>query len=181
MKITTLGIDLAKNVFHLCGVEAHGKVILRKRLSRKTLLGFVAKLPPCLIGLEACGGAHYWARTFRRLGHEVKLMPPQYVKPYVKTNKNDTNDAEAICEAVGRPTMRFVGIKEVGQQDIQTLHRIRSGSLQARTRIVNQARGLLAEYGIVVGRQIRQLRRRLPEILEEADNGLPPPPDFFGH
>ena len=153
MKITTLGIDLAKNVFHVHGENARGKVVVRKRLSRKKLLEFVANLPPCLIGMEACGGAHYWAREVRKLEHEVKLMPPQYVKPYVKTNKNDSNDAEAICEAVRRPNMRFVGIKEVAQQDIQSLHRIRSGFLQSRTRVVNQARGLLAEYGIVVGKQ----------------------------
>jgi transposase len=122
--------------------------------------------------MEACGGAHYWARTIRQLGHEVKLMPPQYVKPYVKTNKNDYNDAEAICEAARRPNMRFVGIKEVAQQDIQSLHRIRSGFLQARTRVVNQSRGLLAEYGIVVARAVGALRRRLPEILEDSENEL---------
>jgi len=172
MKIKTLGVDLAKNLFHLHGVDAHGKVLVRKRLNRNKLLEFMANLPPCLIGMEACGGAHYWAREFRELGHEVKLMPPQYVKPYVKTNKTDYNDAEAICEAVGRPSMRFVGIKEVAQQDVQGLHRIRSGFMQARTRVVNQTRGLLAEYGIVVGRQVGQLRRRLPEILEDGENGL---------
>ena len=172
MKITTLGIDLAKTVFHMHGEDARGKVVIRKRLSRKTLTALVANLPPCLIGMEACGGAHYWAREFRQLGHEVKLMPPQYVKPYVKTNKNDRNDAEAICEAVRRPNMRFVGIKAVGQQDIQALHRIRSGFLQARTRVVNQARGLLAEYGIVVARQVGQLRRRLPEIVADSENEL---------
>jgi transposase len=172
MKIKTLGVDLAKNVFHLHGVDAHGKVLVRKRLNRNKLLEFMANLPPCLIGMEACGGAHYWAREFGELGHEVKLMPPQYVKPYVKTNKTDYHDAEAICEAVGQPSMRFVGIKEVAQQDVQGLHRIRSGFMQARTRVVNQTRGLLAEYGIVVGRQVGQLRRRLPEILEDGENGL---------
>lgn len=172
MKIKTLGIDLAKSVFHLYGVDAHGKALMKKRLSRKKLLEFMVNLPPCLVGMEACGGAHYWARTFREQGHEVKLLPPQYVKPYVKTNKNDYNDAEAICEAMSRPNMRFVGIKSVDQQDIQGLHRIRSGFMQARTRVVNQARGLLAEYGIVVGRQVGQFRRRLPEILEDSENGL---------
>jgi transposase len=172
MKIKTLGIDLAKSVFHLYGVDAHGKAHMKKRLSRKKLLEFMVNLPPCLVGMEACGGAHYWARTFREQGHEVKLLPPQYVKPYVKTNKNDYNDAEAICEAMSRPNMRFVGIKSVDQQDIQGLHRIRSGFMQARTRVVNQARGLLAEYGIVVGRQVGRLRRRLPEILEDSENGL---------
>ena len=172
MKIKTLGIDLAKNLFHLYGVDARGKRLLKKRLNRKNLVEFMANLPSCLIGMEACGGAHYWARVFREQGHEVKLMPPQYVKPYVKTNKNDYNDAEAICEAVSRPNMRFVGIKDVAQQDIQSLHRIRSGFMQARTRVVNQTRGLLAEYGLVVGKQVGQLRRRLPEILEDGENGL---------
>lgn len=172
MKIRTLGIDLAKSVFHVYGVDTLGKRCIRKRLSRKKLREFMANLPPCLVGMEACGGAHFWARAFRVLGHDVKLMPPQYVKPYVKTNKNDYNDAEAICEAVDRPNMRYVGVKEVEQQDIQSLHRIRSGFLQARTRVVNQARGLLAEYGIVVGKQVSQLRRRLPEILESCDNEL---------
>lgn len=172
MKITTLGIDLAKNVFHVHGEDANGKVVIRKRVSRNKLPEFIANLPSCLIGMEACGGAHYWARAFRKVNHQVKLMPPQYVKPYVKTNKNDYNDAEAICEAVRRPNMRFVGIKEIEQQDIQSLHRIRSGYMQSRTRIVNQTRGLLSEYGIVVGRQIGQLRCRLPEILEDGDNQL---------
>ena len=106
MKIKTLGIDLAKSIFHLYGVDAHGKALMKKQLSRKKLLEFMANLPPCLVGMEACGGAHYWGRSFRELGHEVKLLPPQYVKPYVKTNKNDYNDAEAICEAISRPNMR---------------------------------------------------------------------------
>jgi len=172
MKIRTLGIDLAKNVFHVHGEDAKGKVVIRQRLSRKKLPEFIANLPSCLIGMEACGGAHYWARTFRKMDHQVKLMPPQYVKPYVKTNKNDYNDAEAICEAVRRPNMRFVGIKEIEQQDIQSLHRIRSGYMQARTRLVNQIRGLLSEYGIVIGRQVGQLRCRLPGILEDGENQL---------
>lgn len=172
MKITALGIDLAKRVFHLYGVDRHGKGVLKKRLSRNKLEAFLANLPACLVGMEACGGAHYWARVISQHGHEVKLMPPQYVKPYVKTNKNDWNDAEAICEAVGRPNMRYVGVKAVEQQDLQSLHRIRSGYVQARTRVVNQARGLLTEYGIVVSRQIGQLRGKLPEILEAGENGL---------
>ena len=137
MKIKTLGIDLAKSIFHLYGVDEHGKALMKKQLSRKKLLEFMANLPPCLVGMEACGGAHYWGRAFRELGHEVKLLPPQYVKPYVKTNKNDYNDAEAICEAMSRPSMRFVGIKSVVRQDVQALHRIRSGFIQGRTRLVN--------------------------------------------
>lgn len=172
MTIKTLGIDLAKNVFHLHGVDEHGKSVLQKRLSRKKLLIYMANLPVCRVGMEACGGAHYWAREFSKLGHEVRLMSPQFVKPYVKGNKNDDNDAEGICEAVSRPNMRFVGIKAVWQQDIQALHRIRSGYMQSRTRVVNRTRGLLAEYGIVVARQVSQLRRRLPEILESCDNEL---------
>ena len=120
MNITTLGIDIAKSVFHLHGTNKQGKVDLKKRLRREQLLTYMQNLPPCLVAMEACGGAHYWARKFESYGHKVKLMAPQYVKPYVKTNKNDSNDAEAINEAVGRPTMRFVGIKALWQQDIQT-------------------------------------------------------------
>ena len=172
MNITTLGIDIAKNVFHLHGTDQHGKVVLRKRLRREQLLAFMQNLPGCLVGMEACGGAHYWARKFQSYGHRVKLMAPQYVKPYVKTNKNDYNDAEAINEAVGRPTMRFVGIKALWQQDIQTIHRTRSRLMQARTALVNHIRGLLMEYGIVIPRQIGQLRRGLPLVLEDATNEL---------
>lgn len=126
MNITTLGIDIAKSVFHLHGTNKQGKLELKKRLRREQLLTFMKNLPPCLVAMEACVGTHYWARKFQRYGHTVKLIAPQYVKPYVKTNKNDYNDAEAINEAVGRPTMRFVGIKALWQQDIQSLHRARS-------------------------------------------------------
>jgi transposase len=133
---------------------------------------YFKKLPPCLIGMEACGGAHYWARELQKLGHTVKLMAPQFVKPYVKSNKNDANDAEAICEAVARPTMRFVAIKTIAQQDIQAIHRIRSELVQQRTAKVNQIRGLLTEYGIVVGRRVDVLRNALPQLLEDAENGL---------
>jgi len=136
------------------------------------MLSFFAMLPPCLIGMEACGGTHYWARELQKLGHTVKLMAPQFVKPYVKGNKNDANDAEAICEAVGRPTMRFVSVKTIAQQDLQAIHRIRSELVRQRTAKANQIRGLLAEYGIVVGRQVTTLRRALPELLENAENGL---------
>ena len=136
------------------------------------MLSFFATLPPCLIGMEACGGAHYWARELQKLGHTVKLMAAQFVKPYVKSNKNDANDAEAICEAVGRPTMRFVSVKTIAQQDLQAIHRIRSELVRQRTAKVNQIRGLLAEYGLVVGRQVATLRRALPELLENTENGL---------
>src|SRR5262249_37715738 len=146
MNIKTLGIDLAKNVFQLHGVDAQGAVILRKRLRRTELADFIAKLQSCLIGMESCGGANYWARKFQSFGHEVKVMNPTFVKPYVKSgNKNDFNDAEAICEAVTRPNMRFVSVKEIKPQDIQTLHRIRAQLIQNRTALINQIRGLLSE------------------------------------
>ena len=172
MNIKRIGIDLAKQVFQLHGVDGQEKVVLRKQLRRAQLLDYFKKQSPCLIGMEACGGAHYWARELQKLGHTVKLMAPQFVKPYVKSNKNDANDAEAICEAVARPTMRFVAIKTIAQQDIQAIHRIRSEQVKQRTAKVNQIRGLLAEYGIVVGRRVEVLRQALPQILEEAENGL---------
>lgn len=172
MNIKRVGIDLAKQVFQLHGVDGLEKVVLRKQLRRAQLLGYFKQLPPCLIGMEACGGAHYWARELQKLGHTVKLMAPQFVKPYVKSNKNDANDAEAICEAVARPSMRFVAIKTIAQQDMQALHRIRSEQVKQRTAKVNQIRGLLAEYGIVVGRRVEVLRHALPQLLEEAENGL---------
>jgi transposase len=172
MNIKRIGIDLAKQVFQLHGVDGQEKVVLRKQLRRVQLLDYFKKLPPCLIGMEACGGAHYWARELQKLGHTVKLMAPQFVKPYVKSNKNDANDAEAICEAVARPNMRFVAIKTIAQQDIQAIHRIRSELVQQRTAKVNQIRGLLAEYGIVVDRRVDVLRNALPQLLEEAENGL---------
>lgn len=172
MHITTLGIDIAKNVFQLHGIDDKGRTILTKRLSRNKLSEFIAQLPSCLIGMEACGGANYWARKFTNFGHLVKLMSPQFVKPYVKSNKTDRNDAEAICEAVTRPTMRFVPIKEIAQQDIQCIHRVRSRLIQERTALVNQIRGLLAEYGIVIVKNIGNVRSMLPEIIEAADNEL---------
>jgi transposase len=172
MNVTTIGLDSAKNVFQVHGVDANGKVAIRKQLKRGQVLAFFANLSPCLIGLEACGGAHYWARELLKLGHEARLISPQFVKPYVKGNKNDANDAEAICEAVSRPNMRFVPIKSIEQQDIQMLHRVRSGLVKERTAQANRLRGLLSEYGIVSGQGLAQLRKRLPEILEDAENGL---------
>ncbi len=172
MNIKRVGIDLAKQVFQVHGVDSQEKAVLRKQLRRGQMLDYFKKLPPCLIGMEACSSAHYWGRELQKLGHSVKLMAPQFVKPYVKSNKNDANDAEAICEAVARPTMRFVAIKTIAQQDIQAVHRIRSGLVQQRTAKVNQIRGLLAEYGIVVGRRVDTLRNALPLLLEDADNGL---------
>jgi transposase len=172
MNITTIGLDIAKNVFQVHGVDANGKTVLRKQLKRNQVLAFFANLLPCLIGLEACSGAHYWARELTKLGHDARLISPQFVKPYVKGNKNDSNDAEAICEAVSRPNMRFVPIKSIGQQDIQMLHRVRSGLVKERTALANRIRGLLAEYGIAVALGIVKLRKQLPEILEDAGNGL---------
>lgn len=173
MKITTIGIDLAKNVFQVHGVDARGKRVLRKQLKRAQVALFFANLPSCLIGMEACAGAHYWARKLQALGHTVKLMPPQYVKPYVKTNKNDAADAEAICEAVGRPNMRFVAIKPVEQQAILAVHRARQGMIKARTAQANQIRGLLGEFGLLIPQGLSHVGKCLPDILEDGDNGLP--------
>ena len=173
MNITTAGIDLAKNVFQVHGVDERGKAVVQKRLRRKQVLIFFAQLPPCLVGMEACGGAHYWARKLQAQGHTVKLMAPQFVKPYVKANKTDVADAEAICEAVTRPTMRFVPIKNAEQQAILSLHRARQGFVRARTAQANQLRGLLAEYGITLPQGISHVAHRLPQIIEDADNELP--------
>nr|WP_255334770.1 MULTISPECIES: IS110 family transposase [Xenorhabdus] len=173
MRITTVGIDLAKNVFQVHGVDAQGKTVLKKPLPRAKMLTFFVNLPPCLIGLEACGGAHYWARKLQGFGHEVKLIAPQFVKPYVKTNKNDAADAEAICEAVTRPNMRFVPIKTEEQQSILSVHRAREGFVKARTAQANAIRGFLGEFGIVIAQGIKQIAVRLPEILEDASHCLP--------
>lgn len=173
MQVTTVGIDLAKNVFQVHGVNQYGKVALRKQLKRSEVVAFFAQLEPCLIGMEACGGAHYWARKLAELGHTVRLMAPQFVKPYVKSNKNDRNDAEAICEAVARPNMRYVPVKTVDSQTVLALHRARQGFVKARTAQGNQLRGLLAEFGIVLPQGLGQVAKRLPEILEDGANGLP--------
>ncbi len=172
MNITQVGIDLAKVVFQVHGIDARGKVGLRKQLRRSQVIAFFAQLPSCLIGMEACAGAHFWARKLTELGHTVKLIAPQFVKPYVKSNKNDAADAEAICEAVGRPNMRFVPIKNTAQQALLGLHRARQGFVIARTAQANQIRGLLAELGLVMPVGIRSIGRKLPEILEDAENGL---------
>jgi transposase len=144
--ISVLGIDIAKLVFHVVGMDDSGQVVLRKRLARSELLTFIANLPPLRIGMEACGSAHYWARCFREYGHDVRLIAPPFVKAYVKSPKNDARDAEAICEAVTRPTMRVVPIKRVEPQDLQALHRIRERLITARTALVNEIRGLLNKY-----------------------------------
>jgi transposase len=173
MTITTVGIDLAKNVFQLHGVDQHGKTALKKKLKRDQLSTFFSNMEPCLIGMEACSGAHYWARFLVNQGHSVKLMAPQFVKPYVKTNKNDAADAEAICEAVTRPNMRFVTIKSPDQQALLSLHRARAGLIKTQTAQINQVRGLLTEFGIVlpVGKVV--IRKHVPLILEDAENALP--------
>ncbi len=173
MNITTVGVDLAKSVFQVHGVDKRGKVMIQKRLRRSKVLAFFVQLPPCLIGMEACSSAHYWARKLREQGHEVKLMAPQFVKPYVKANKTDTADAEAICEAVTRPTMRFVPIKSIDQHAVLSLHRARSGFVKSRTAQANQIRGLLGEFGIALPQGIVHVARRLPDIIEDADNELP--------
>ena len=171
-EVKVLGIDLAKQSFQLHGVDEAGQIALRKKLNRIQLAAFVARMEPCLIGLEACGGAHHWVRVFKSFGHTVRMIAPQFVKPYVKSNKNDAVDAEAICEAVQRPNMRFVPEKSIEQQDIQSLHRIRSQIVARRTAQANQVRGLLLEYGIIIPKGISYIRRQIPRILEAADNGL---------
>ena len=152
MEISTIGLDLAKSVFQLHGVDTAGNVVFRKALRRRQVLPFFAELPPCLVGIEACGTSHHWARELIRLGHEVRLMPPAYVKPYVKRGKTDAGDAEAICEAVTRPTMRFVPVKSAEQQAALALHRTRDLLVKQRTQLVNMIRGLLAEFGIEMPR-----------------------------
>lgn len=171
-KSMTIGLDLAKNIFHVVGCNEHGKIIRKRMLKRSQVLAYFANLPVNLVGMEACASAHYWARQLATLGHKVKLIPPQYVKPYVRGNKNDYNDALAIAEAVVRPEMRFVSVKTTEQQDIQALHRLRERRLGDRTALCNQLRGLLAEYGLVFPKGVTRLRRRLPELLEDGENGL---------
>ena len=173
MKVTTVGIDLAKNVFQVHGVNEFGKQVIKKQLRREQMVEFFVNLPPCLIGMEACGSAHHWARKLQGLGHTVKLMAPQYVKPYVKTNKNDAADAEGICEAVSRPNMRFVPIKNVEQQSVLALHRVRQSFVKARTAQANQIRGLLSEFGLIIPQGIAHITTRVPELIEDADNELP--------
>lgn len=169
--IKVLGIDLAKNVFQIHGTDAKGKCVLRKRLSRTKLIEFIANLPSCIIGIEASGGSHYWARYFKQQGHEVRMMSPQFVKPYVKSNKNDRNDSEAIAEACTRPHMRFVAVKTVEQQDILMLHRARELVIKQRTSQANQIRSFLNEYGVLIAKGISKLKG-LMQILEENKEKL---------
>lgn len=172
MNVTMVGLDLAKNIFQVHAVNGQGKAVLRKSLRRAQVIDFFARLSPCLIGMEACASAHHWARKLSELGHTVKLMAPQFVKPYLKSHKNDARDAEAICEAVGRPNMRFVPIKTIEQQAVLSLHRARQGFVAQRTAQANQLRGLLSEFGIVIPKGIGQLKQHLPQILTDAGNAL---------
>jgi len=172
MKITTVGLDLAKNVFHVVCFNDRNKEVKKRMLRRNQMLEFFTQLPSCQVGMEACASSHYWGRELRALGHEVKLISPQHVKPYLRGNKNDYNDARAIAEALVRPAMPGVGIKTVEEQDMQAIHRIRSQCTRDRTALSNSTRGLLGEYGIVFAKGVSTLRKKIPEILEDADNGL---------
>lgn len=173
MKITTIGIDLAKEVFQVHGVDIHGRAVLCKQVRYREMMRFFANLGPCLVGMEACDSSHHWARKLGEFGHTVKLMSPQFVKPYVKTNRHDMADAEAVCEAVSRPNMCFVSIKSVEQQAILSIHRARQGFVKARTAQANQMRGLLSEFGIVISQGIRSISKCMLDILENTENGLP--------
>src|SRR3954468_13631847 len=174
MQITTVGLDIAKNLFQVHGADAQGRVLLKRKLARGKVLEFFATLPACLVGLEACSAAHYWARELTRLGHQVRLMPPQYVRPYVKTNKHDAADAEACCEAVQRPGMRFVPAKSEDQQAMLVLHRVREQLLKQRTATVNAVRAHLAEFGIVAAQRRRGLRELLAVVADPEGRRRPP-------
>lgn len=167
IQVSVVGLDIAKSIFQVHGADRHGQAVLRKRLRRSQVSGFFEQLTPCLVGMEATRSAHYWARVLAAYGHDVRLIAPQFVKPYLKSQKNDANDAEAIAEAVSRPSMRFVPKKSIEQQDLQALHRIRSRMIGSRTQLGNQIRGLLAEYGIVLPLHLSQVRKALPELIEE--------------
>ena len=172
-EVITIGVDLAKNVFQVHGVDASGATVIRKQLKRRQVLSFFKKLPACLVGMEACATAHYWAREIAALGHEIRLMPPRYVKAYVKRNKHDAADAEAICEAVTRPTMRFVSIKSAGQQSVLVVHRTRELLVRQRTMLVNAMRAHMAEFGVVARVGLPQVKKLLAVIADEEDERIP--------
>src|SRR5262249_13657163 len=172
-EVITIGLDLAKHVFQVHGVDAEGATVLRKQLRRGQVLAFFSRLPPCLVGLEACATAHYWARELGAVGHEVRLMPAQYVKAYIKRNKHDAADAEAICEAVGRPTMRFVPVKTAEQQATQLLHRGREQLVRQRTMLVNALRAHLAEFGMVAAQGLRNVGELIAIVRDDGDKRLP--------
>ncbi len=173
-EVITIGLDLAKNVFQVHGVDASGKTVIRRQLRRGKVLQFFRKLPPCLVGMEACATAQHWAREVEALGHRVRLMPPHYVKPYVKRNKNDAADAEAICEAVTRPTMRFVAIKSAEQQSVLMQHRTRELAVRQRTMLVNAMRAHMAEFGVVARVGLPQVKHLLAVIADSGDDRIPP-------
>ena len=172
MNITTLAIDIAKSVFHLYAVNKTGRLVKKKMLKRSFLLAHIAKMEPCTIAIEACGSANYWAREFNKLGHNTVLIAPQFVAPYRRGNKNDYNDAQAIAEAAQRPDMRFVPVKSIEQQDVQILHRIRERLVKQRTALTNQTRGMLAEYGVIMGKGKKAFNEAMPLILEDGENEL---------
>lgn len=174
MPVIRIGLDVAKNVFQAHGVDEHGQVVVRKQLRRREVLTFFAALPPCLIGIEACSAAHYWARELTALGHQVRMMPARYAKPYVQRGKSDALDAAAICEAVSRPTMRFAAIKSVEQQSALTLHRAREILVKQETMLANLIRGCLGEFGIVAPLGIRRMAELVGLIRDEADSRIPP-------
>jgi len=170
--IKVIGLDLAKNIFQAHGIDEHGKIILRKKMKRDQVPSFFANLPSCLVGLEACATSAYWARVIESCGHTVHRIHPRFVKPYLMNNKNDANDAAAICEAVQRPHMHFVPHKSQEQADIQSIHRVREGFVKARTATINQIRGLLAENGIVIKQGACHVRKELPSIIDNFENEL---------
>ena len=167
MAVKVIGLDTAKHVLQVHGADESGRTVVRKRLRRAQISGFFANLPKCVVGIEATQGAHYWARLIGSFGHEIRLIAPQFVKPYLKGQKNDARDAAAICEAISRPEMRFVPQKSIAQQDLQALHRIRSRLIGSRTQLGNQIRGLLAEYGIILALHLSEVRKQLPELFSE--------------
>ena len=169
--VTTVGIDLAKNVFSLHGVDGLGRVVLRRTVRRERLAQLIAQLPACRIGMEACSGAHQWARQFAKFGHAVRLMAPKFVAPYRKSGKNDDNDAAAICEAVARPSMRFVPVKTLEQRAVLAQHRVRQGFIEERTATINRIRGVLAEFGQVLPQRASEVRRRSPPVIRALEYG----------
>src|SRR5271166_3215161 len=169
MQITTIGLDIAKNVFQIHGIDAKEKVVVRKQLRRSQVIAFFAALPPCLVGMEACATAHYWARELRKLGHEVRLMPAKDVKAYVKRNKNDAADAEAICEAVRRPSMRFVAVKTAEQQAALLMHRGRELLVRQRTMLANALRGHLAEFGLIAAQGLHNVAGLIAIVRDDKD------------
>jgi transposase len=172
-EITTIGVDLSKNVFQVHGADASGRAVFRKRFRRSRVFDFFSGLPPCLVAMEACAGAHHFARELRAMGHEVRLIPPQYVKPFVKTQKNDAADAEAICEAAQRPTMRFAPVKSAEQQSVLMIHRVRDLLVRQRTMLINALRGHLNEFGIVVAQGRCNVGKLIEIVEEQSDERLP--------